>query len=145
MVIIPGVAAAPPAAAARRRRLDGAGFALPEDAPAPAPAAAAALPALGLLAMQEAAGADAADRAARQQGEALVQELGALQLALLSGTPAAAGGRLASLARNPAQAADPRLAAVLGALRLRAEVELARAAAGAEGCASSRLRRKSDT
>ena len=94
-------------------------------------AAAAAAPVLGLLAMQEAAGADAADHAARAQGEALVAELGALQLALLSGAAAPGGGRLASLARSPATAADPRLAAVLGALRLRAEVELARAALGA--------------
>lgn len=132
MVIIPGVTpvAALAAAASRRRvRQGGSGFDVPEgeDMPPAAPAApASALP--GLLTMQEAAAAETGDRAARSHAEAVVQELASLQLALLRGQPAAAASRLASLARAAPHASDPGLAAVLRTVRLRAEVEAARAA-----------------
>ncbi len=133
MVVFPGVAKTVQAGAlpGRRRVAASRAFALPDDAPVAGEAAVAGLPALhGLLALQEAAGeapeAEAQDRAARRQGEATMRDLTALQIALLSGRPAAAA-RLAILASAGPQAADPRLAAVLGAIRLRAEVELARA------------------
>lgn len=137
MVVFPGVAKTVQAGAApgRRRVAASRAFALPEDAPAAGEAAVAGPATLhGLLALQEAAGeapaAEAQDRAARRQGEAAMRDLTALQVALLSGRPAAAAhlAALASagLASAGPQAADPGLAAVLGAIRLRAAVELAR-------------------
>ena len=98
----------------------------------------------GLLALQEAAGPDAAgpaagpdrvadraaDRAALAQGQAVMAELGRLQAEVLTGRPGGGAARLAACADAMAsgpQAADPRLASVLGALRLRAAVEAARA------------------
>jgi len=134
MVVFPGVAKTVQAGAVpgRRRVAASRAFALPEDAPAAGEAAVAGPAALqGLLALQEAAGeapaAEAQDRAARRQGEAAMRDLTALQVALLSGRPAAAA-QLAALASAGPQAADPGLAAVLGAIRLRAAVELARTA-----------------
>lgn len=68
MVTIPGVPGPILVAASRRRRVDGSGFLVP-DASEPAAAAPAAPVQLGgLLAMQEAAGAAAADGAAQRQG-----------------------------------------------------------------------------
>lgn len=145
MVIIPGLtpASALAATAPRRRvRQGGSGFDVPEgeDMPPAAPAApASALP--GLLAMQEAAVAETGDRAAQRHAEAVVQELGSLQLALLRGQPGAAASRLASLARAAPHAFDPGLAALLRAVRLRAEVEAARAAV----VRTPTLRRQGDT
>jgi len=134
MVVFPGVAKTVQAGAVpgRRRVAASRAFALPEDAPAAGEAAVAGPAALhGLLALQEAAGeapgAEAQDRAARHQGDAAMRDLTALQIALLSGRPAAAA-HLAALASAGPQAADPGLAAVLGAIRLRAAVELARTA-----------------
>ena len=142
-MVIPGVRGPPSVAgASARRRSASAGFSVPGgDAAGPADAAAATSAGLGgLLALQEAAGPDAAgraqakdqaaDRAALEQGQAAMEEMGQLQADLLAGRPGAAAARLAAcldaMAAGP-QAADPRLAAVLGALRLRAAVETARA------------------
>lgn len=134
MVVVPGISRTQQAVAlpSRRRVAAPGAFNVPKEAQAPteaAPAGAAALS--GLLALQEAvetsAAAAAQDRAAQRHGEAVIGDLAALQLALLSGRPASAA-RLAAQAGAGPQAADPRLAAVLGAIRLRAEVELARAA-----------------
>ena len=133
-MVVPGITRIQAAAVALSRRRTGAAgaFALPEEAQAPAesaPASAAALS--GLLALQEAvdttATTAAQDRAAHRHGEAMMQDLADLQLALLSGRPGDLAGMAARAGSGP-QAADPRLAAVLGAIRLRASVELARAA-----------------
>jgi len=103
------------------------GFRLPDSASAGRAAEAqpvsAALP---LLAVQEAGDATERDRRARRRGEAMLAELGAVQLALLEGRdPAAILGRLESLAAGEA-ASDPRLAEILAEVRLRAKVEAAR-------------------
>ena len=133
-MVVPGITKTQAAAAApgRRRVVASGAFALPGEALAPAdsaPAGAAGLS--GLLALQEAvdtaATAAAQDGAARRHGEAVMDDLKELQLALLSGRAGDLSG-LAGRAGAGPQAADPRLAAVLGAIRLRASVELARAA-----------------
>ena len=84
-----------------------------------------------MLALQEAgdtaAAAAAQDGAARRHGEAVMEDLKTLQLDLLSGRLPDLSGLAARAGVGP-QAADPRLAAVIGAIRLRASVELARAA-----------------
>ena len=92
------------------------------------PAAATAPAALdGLLALQEREGDWLRDRPARRHAEALLDELAALQRAVLAGEDDPATlARLASLSRAAPAAADPRLRAVLRAASLRAAVELAR-------------------
>ena len=150
MVIIPGpapalaLASASASAAAPRRRAGqrAAGFEVPEgdDLPPTAPAAPASALS-GLLAMQEAAIAATGDRAAQNHAEAVMHELGAFQLELLRGQPGAAASRLAGLARATPHTFDPGLAALLGAVRLRAEVEAARSAMAPPPT----LRRQGDT
>lgn len=134
MVVFPGITKTQAATALPGRRRVGVpgAFALPGEAQAPADPAPAGVAGLsGLLALQEAgdtAAADAAqDGAARRHGEAVMDDLKAMQLALLSGRDADLSGLAARAGAGP-QAADPRLAAVIGAIRLRASVELARAA-----------------
>jgi hypothetical protein len=79
-----------------------------------------------LLALQETAPAAERDARARKRGEELIEELSALQLALLSGRADPARlRRLATLSVGEA-AADPGLAAAVAGLQLRARVELAR-------------------
>ncbi len=115
-----------------------AGFALPET-PAVAPEAgsvsAAAPSALigAMLALQEAEPNSSRNRAARRHGETMLGELRALQVGLLGGA-AEAGTlrRLARLAEALPEAADPKLAALVRAVALRARVELARSEAGQE-------------
>ena len=80
---------------------------------------------VSLLAMQEAESEAQQDREARQHGEAMVEALGELQRALL-GAEGPDLGKLVQLAARPVSAADPRLAAVLRAVRLRAGIEVAR-------------------
>jgi hypothetical protein len=81
----------------------------------------------GLLALQEADAPVLRDRRAQRRGQDLLAALAALQRALLAGgDPADVLGRLASLATDLPSAVDPRLAAVLRAIGLRARVELAR-------------------
>ena len=99
------------------------------DGPAAAGAPSAAAPAglSGLLAMQEAEAGFVRDREARRHGDAVMAELAALQRELLGGE--GGGGaltRLATLARHAPGAADPRLGAILRAVLVRAQVELAR-------------------
>jgi hypothetical protein len=103
------------------------GFRLPDSASAGRSAEAAPVTAaLPLLALQEAGDATERDRRARRRGEAMLADLGALQLALLEGRdPAAILGRLEALAAGEA-AADPRLAEILDEVRLRTKVEAAR-------------------
>ncbi len=123
-----GPAAARRAGAERGFRIKG------EGARQPGPAVGAPAVSLGpLLALQE-VGSEGQeemearqDRQARTQGEAMLDELGGMQLALLGGA-APEAGRLAALAKRQAGAADPGLDAVLRAVRLRAAVEIARRA-----------------
>ncbi len=89
----------------------------------------AATPAAALdamLALQEAEAESVRDRAARRHGKALLEALAALQHALLGGEEGPALQRLAALLAAMPEAADPRLGAVLRAVALRAQVELAR-------------------
>ena len=97
------------------------------DAPAGSGASTAAAPVglSGLLAMQEAEAGFVQDREARRHGQAVMAELAALQRELLGGGGASLD-RLAALGRHSPQAADPRLAAVLRAVQMRAQIELAR-------------------
>ncbi|GAC1341365.1 MAG: hypothetical protein NVSMB18_13320 [Acetobacteraceae bacterium] len=91
-------------------------------------ATAVAMP--SLLAMQEAESDALQDRDARRHGTAVIDELSGLQCSLLGGD-APDLGKLASLAQRPVAAADPRLAGVLRAIQLRAQIELARHGAAA--------------
>ena len=166
-MVIPGVKGPPSATGPARRRPARAAFSVPgEDAADTAGTAAAGPSGLGgLLALQEAAGPDAAgqaraadavgsavadraggaaadwaadwaaNRAALEQGQAVMAELGRLQADVLTGGVLTGGAgnaaaRLSScvdaMASGPG-AADPRLAAMLGALRVRAAIEVARA------------------
>lgn len=113
----------------------GPAFRVPGEAASTGPAVAAASPARGLdalLALQEtAAPQDPAtrDREARRHGRDLLEELAALQRALLVGGDEAgecALGRLVALLRSMPAAADPGLDGVLRSVGLRARLELAR-------------------
>ena len=111
----------------------GTAFRLPPEAPGAGGAAAAASPVRGLdalLALQETAVAQdpaARDREARRHGRDLLEELAALQKALLSGEAGeAALGRLVALLRSMPAAADAGLDGVLRSVGLRARLELAR-------------------
>lgn len=78
-----------------------------------------------LLAMQEVESDAQQDREARRHGEAVIEQLAELQRALLWN----AGpdlDRLARLLDQPVAAADPGLAGLMRAIRLRAGIELAR-------------------
>jgi len=127
-----------PAAAPVRQGVAAAGFRVAEQgAPGAvrAPAGAAAPSALlGLLAVQEAEADAARDRSARKRGKQMLDELSRLQRALLAGRVDPDGLRsLAALATDPAEAADPALAATLRAVAVRARIELARLRAAASG------------
>jgi hypothetical protein len=111
----------------------GAAFHVPDDISAPAsgtaaslaPASAVALTAL--LATEVLDRDDVHDRAARTQGRAILHQLTALQAALLDpGRHAEALDQLAALITTLPHAAEPRLAALLSSIVLRARVELAR-------------------
>jgi hypothetical protein len=132
------VGGGPAAPATGRAGRSPGGFRLPGTSPGQAEetgAAAALAPSgLGLLGLQEHGDEAGRDAAARRRGDALVEELRALQAALLcDGLDAARLERLAALADAPEEAADSRLREAVAALGLRARVELAR------------LRRRSDT
>lgn len=113
--------------AARRRGSDGRAFGVSAEK-SPALEGPSALPAVtmtSLLSMQEAESGLQQDREARRHGTAMVDELTGLQHALLSdGAPDLQ--QLATLAARPVRAADPGLAGLLQAVRLRAGIELAR-------------------
>ncbi|MGI4977037.1 MAG: flagellar assembly protein FliX [Janthinobacterium lividum] len=114
----------------------GLAFRVPGEAAGNGGAVAAASPARGLdalLALQETAAVaqDPAtrDREARRHGRDLLEELAALQKALLAGGDEAgqgALGRLVALLRSMPAAADPGLDGVLRSVGLRARLELAR-------------------
>ena len=80
---------------------------------------------MSLLALQEHESGLQQDREARQHGTAVMDELSALQRALLGGDGADLD-QLEILMARPITAADPALAGVLRAVRLRAGIELAR-------------------
>lgn len=83
--------------------------------------------AASLIALQETIESGERDREAKGRADAMLEELAALQRAMLGG--AISPARLASLAALSDQAglaADPRLADLVAAVSLRAKVELAR-------------------
>jgi hypothetical protein len=115
-----------------RRAPGGTGFAVAGEESAPPPAAAVACSIGGidtLLALQGVE--DAAERRSRgiARGRHLLDALEALKLGLLAGTVDRAGlERLKLLAADPESASgDPRLDDLLAQIRLRAQVELAKA------------------
>lgn len=125
------------AAAGTGSRQAGCAFQVAEEASsaaaeAPAPLADIAGVSLGAMLAAEALDqGPALDRAARRQGQAVLAGLTTLQRALLEdgnqgGDPAASLKRLAALIADMPPASDPRLAALVGTIVLRARVELAR-------------------
>ncbi|MDR3537444.1 MAG: flagellar assembly protein FliX [Acetobacteraceae bacterium] len=101
------------------------------DAAADATPAAAVAPTVleAMLGLQEMDPTAEHDRRARRHGQSVLAALAALQAALLGSpdrTESATLGHLAGLVATMPQAADPTLASVLSAVRLRAMVELAR-------------------
>lgn len=126
-------AAGPVGTTAARGRARGEGFRVAEQADPAAGGAGEveelAEPSLaGLLALQEELdGGPVRDRAARRRGRDLLDELAGLQRALLSGPPAPERlARLAEMAEQVPEAADPRLRDAVNAIVLRARVEAAR-------------------
>jgi hypothetical protein len=80
-----------------------------------------------MLSLQEADPALERDCSARRHGRSMLAALAALQRALLAdGGACSTLSHLRCLAEELPQTADPALAAVLAAIRLRAKVELAR-------------------
>ena len=118
-----------PAPPPRVARSAGAGFHVPspaEGAAAPAPPS-SATPLDAVLALQEQEAEARRNRQARRHGQALIEALAALQHGLLDGSDSPALlDRLVVLAQTCPDAADPALNAILGAVALRAQVELAR-------------------
>lgn len=133
MFIVPAARVAGVAGPVPRSRTTG-GFSVPPEAaatpratPMEGPAVLDAL--IGLQSESEPAGSEpAADREARRHGRDLLAQLAALHRALLG--QAGDGTVLETLrglvAAPPEAALDPRLADAVGAIRLRAMVELAR-------------------
>jgi hypothetical protein len=119
---------------------DDGGFAamLSPRATAPAAPEASATPAMSAMALVQAGVDDvfartAQDRRARRHGRAMLQALGAVQLAMLGGDGQQARGALAKLASTAGDvipADDPVLRLVLREIEVRAAVELARAESG---------------
>lgn len=121
----------PATAQARGRRVGGfTGFLVPDSGdavPSGSIAPSAAVGLQGLLGLQEAESGAVQDRAARRHAESLLDALGLLQRGLLGGgTASVALDRLATMAQAGPAACDPRLAAVLHAVTLRAAIEAAR-------------------
>lgn len=133
-MVVAGVSRAVSGVALPRRGAERSGFGVRTERAgrmeAAVPTSAVAM--TSLLAMQEAESDAQQDRDARQHGEAVMDELGALQRALL-GADAGDTARLARLLERPVVAADPGLAGLLQAIRVRAGVELARRARAASG------------
>ena len=142
MTMIDGIGLPGVALAARRNRPT-LGFVLPAqtramDAPAMTDTSTPVFAAFmdGLLGLQEQApdapSAPAVrDREARRHGQALLSVLAEMQLSLIGsrdgpGSLTLLSERLSGLAEAIPVAADPRLRAIIGAITLRARVELAR-------------------
>jgi hypothetical protein len=106
------------------------GFTVPGETTLFSHAATEATPAAALasmLSLQELGGDAAEDREARRHGQDLLAALAELQRALLIGTgDAAALQHLAALADSVPRATDRRLAAIVSAIVVRVQVELAR-------------------
>jgi hypothetical protein len=80
-----------------------------------------------MLSLQEVGGETVEDREARRHGNNMLAALGELQRALLAGGgDAEALQRLMDLSTSVVRAKDPRLAALVSAIVVRARVELAR-------------------
>ena len=117
---------APPASS--KGRTGTSGFTVAAGSAAATAALSAAAPLDGLLLLQEAEHAPDRDRRAHKHGRAVLDALARLQLALLGGDPDSTALRtLAALIEQAPAADDPALRTMLGAIALRAEVELARA------------------
>lgn len=129
MVGVGGVSGGMPAGRGRVQRKGRGGFSLATAGAGEAAATQAAVAALpiGVLALQEGAPVEEREARARRRGEAALQGLAELQLALLGG--AVDPARLEALAATlpaPEEALEPALAEALAAIRLRVRVELAR-------------------
>ena len=124
-----------PGAAQGRFRLPGNGAAgAASEATRDAGAAEGVSIAASLIALQETMLAAERDREARARADRMLEELAELQRGILGGRLSAARLReLAALADQPGVAADGRLAEIVGAITLRARVELARLELAAAG------------
>ncbi len=126
-MVVVGVSRAAPGAVPVRRGTMERGFRVKGEATVQTDAAigTGAVAMTSLLALQEVESGVQEDREARRHGEAMLDELSELHHALL-GAEGPDLGRLARLVEHPVTAADPGLAGVLRAVRLRAGIELAR-------------------
>jgi Class II flagellar assembly regulator len=115
---------------ARARARTSADFTVPGETAVAGNALTEAAPAAGLasmLALQELGGETPEDGEARRHGHDLLAALADLQRALLVGTDdMTALQRLAELATSMPRATDRRLAAMVSAINVRVQVELAR-------------------
>ncbi|MEE3503149.1 flagellar assembly protein FliX [Acidiphilium acidophilum] len=87
---------------------------------------AATSPLGGLLAVQEVCGSQTRDRAAQLSGETVLGALGGLQAASMAGNDGQALAHLHDAVGAMIEPDDPALRRIIGAIRLRARVELAR-------------------
>ncbi len=133
MTMVDGIGPIVPAARSpARASARGAGFTVPsgraDTATGPAAAAEVSEVALGgMLALQEAESGSVRDREARRRGQEMLAELLRLQRALLAGQrDLAALRRLAALAVDVPDAADPGLRQAVAEVALRVRIELAR-------------------
>ena len=114
----------------RGPRRASADFTVPDEATVASHAATEAAPAAALasmLTLQEVGGDAVEDREARRHGQDLLAALADLQRALLLGNDdPAALRKLADLAASVPRATDRRLAAIVSAINVRVQVELAR-------------------
>ena len=104
-------------------------FSVPAEAAVATPGTEAAAPVAlaSMLSLQELGGDAAQDREARRHGQDLLAALAALQRTLLGGgDDAAALQHLAELVAAVPRASDRRLAAIVSAIAVRVQVELAR-------------------
>ena len=118
------------------------GFIIPSDTTSSASAGTGANSALQkaspvsaslMLALQETVTSEAGDREARQHGQKLLTTLAELQRALLSEGGGDVLQRLLLLTQTAPHATDPELGRAINSIRLRARIELARAAAATGG------------
>jgi hypothetical protein len=106
-------------------RVAGPGFAIPAQASGSA-GSITTVTLGGLIALQEDACPLHRDRAARRGGERVLEALGSIQIATLDGDGTTAIAALNDAVAAMSEPADPGLRQIIGAIRLRAKVELAR-------------------